>query len=198
MGGYAVVTLTWREKGFAVPKPRRWDPEKPLAEQGGMYMDGTRETLYHAGMRPESPMITPDARFMEIKGEGPLPGSSFDYAGPLTEMALPEADRFNSDSAGRRQNRQVATIFVTHQNSAMGSRNVTVVLEEQVALWARVEAARRDTSVSRLLGDLLKQQMSRDMGYEQAMRSALQREPFLATDGRYLSRDELHERPRLR
>lgn len=80
----------------------------------------------------------------------------------------------------------------------MGSRNVTVVLEDQVALWARVEAARRDTSVSRLLGDLLKQQMSRDMGYEQAMRSALQREPFLATDGRYLKRDELHERPRLR
>ena len=81
---------------------------------------------------------------------------------------------------------------------SMGSRNVTVVLEEQVALWARVEAARRDTSVSRLLGDLLKQQMSRDMGYEQAMRSALRREPFLATDSRYLERDQLHERSRLR
>ena len=80
----------------------------------------------------------------------------------------------------------------------MGSRNVTVVLEDEVALWARVEAARRDTSLSRLLGDLLKQHMSREMGYEQAMRSALHREPFLATDGRYLERDELHERPRLR
>jgi len=80
----------------------------------------------------------------------------------------------------------------------MGSRNVTVVLEDEVALWARVEAARRDTSLSRLLGDLLKQHMSREMGYEQAMCSALQREPFVATDGRYLERDELHERPRLR
>ena len=47
-------------------------------------------------------------------------------------------------------------------------RNVTVVLEDDVALWARVEAARRDSSVSRLLGDLLKQQMSREMGYEHA------------------------------
>jgi hypothetical protein len=39
-------------------------------------------------------------------------------------------------------------------------RNVTVTLEEDVAQWARIEAARHDTSVSRLLGALLKQRMS--------------------------------------
>ena len=39
-------------------------------------------------------------------------------------------------------------------------RNVTVTLEEDVAHWARVEAARRDTSVSRLLGALLKERIS--------------------------------------
>ena len=39
-------------------------------------------------------------------------------------------------------------------------RNVTVTLEEDVAQWARMEAARRDTSVSRLLGELLKERMS--------------------------------------
>jgi len=39
-------------------------------------------------------------------------------------------------------------------------RNVTVTLEEDVAQWARIEAARRDTSVSRLLGALLKEYMS--------------------------------------
>ena len=39
-------------------------------------------------------------------------------------------------------------------------RNVTVTLEEDVAQWARIEAARRDTSVSRLLGELLKEHMS--------------------------------------
>lgn len=80
----------------------------------------------------------------------------------------------------------------------MGARNVTVVLDEDVALWARLEAARRDTSVSRLLGDLLKQQMGRERRYEQAMRSALRRGPFLASDGRYLKREQLHERSRLR
>lgn len=39
-------------------------------------------------------------------------------------------------------------------------RNVTVTLEEDVAKWARIEAARRDTSVSRLLGALLKERIS--------------------------------------
>jgi len=39
-------------------------------------------------------------------------------------------------------------------------RNVTVTLEEDVAQWARVEAAKRDTSVSRLLGALLKERIT--------------------------------------
>ena len=43
-------------------------------------------------------------------------------------------------------------------------RNVTVTLEEDVAQWARIEAARRDTSVSRLLGELLKEHMSAQDG----------------------------------
>jgi hypothetical protein len=33
-------------------------------------------------------------------------------------------------------------------------------LEEDVAQWARIEAARHDTSVSRLLGALLKERIS--------------------------------------
>ena len=38
-------------------------------------------------------------------------------------------------------------------------RNVTVTLEENVAQWARIEAARQDISVSRLLATLLKERM---------------------------------------
>ena len=81
--------------------------------QGGMYMEGTRETLYHGDMRPTSPELTPSAHFAEmkaelkkidrteplgkgpidefyraIKGEIPAPGSSFDYAAKLTEVVL--------------------------------------------------------------------------------------------------------------
>lgn len=51
-------------------------------------------------------------------------------------------------------------------------RNVTVTLEEDVARWARIEAARRDTSVSRLLGELLKERMSSE---SQPAREAIQR-----------------------
>ena len=77
-------------------------------------------------------------------------------------------------------------------------RNVTVTLEEDVAQWARIEAARRDTSVSRLLGTLLKERMAAQDGYEKAMRRALNRKPFLHGNGRYLAREEAHDRARLR
>lgn len=77
-------------------------------------------------------------------------------------------------------------------------RNVTVTLEEEVAQWARIEAARKDMSVSRLLGTILRERMLDEDGYEKAMRRALSRKPFLKTDGRYLTREEAHDRARLR
>ena len=77
-------------------------------------------------------------------------------------------------------------------------RNVTVTLEEDVARWARLEAARGDLSVSRLLGDILRERMLQEDGYERAMKRALARKPFLNTDGKYLSREEVHDRERLR
>ncbi|MGA2374132.1 MAG: hypothetical protein ABSF72_01330 [Candidatus Sulfotelmatobacter sp.] len=51
-------------------------------------------------------------------------------------------------------------------------RNVTVTLEEDVAQWARIEAARRDTSVSRLLGELLKERMGMASGKNPASDAA--------------------------
>ena len=77
-------------------------------------------------------------------------------------------------------------------------RNVTVTLEEDVARWARLEAARKDVSVSRLLGTLLRERMIQQDGYERAMKRALARKPFLNTDGKYLSRDQVHDRDRFR
>ena len=77
-------------------------------------------------------------------------------------------------------------------------RNITITLEEHVARWARIEAAKRDTSVSRLLADILKHHMQEESSYEKAMRRALSRKPFLKSDGRYLPREEVHDRSRLR
>ena len=52
-------------------------------------------------------------------------------------------------------------------------KNVTVTMEDSVADWARMEAARRNTSVSRLVGELLAEKMRHDDAYERAMREAL-------------------------
>jgi hypothetical protein len=77
-------------------------------------------------------------------------------------------------------------------------RNVTITLEESVARWARMEAARRDTSVSQLLAGILKERMKEKDSYESAMRRALARKPFPKTNGRYLTPEETHDRTRLR
>ena len=45
-------------------------------------------------------------------------------------------------------------------------RNVTITLDDETAAWARIEAARRDTSVSRLVGEMLREKMARDNAYE--------------------------------
>lgn len=86
-----------------------------------------------------------------------------------------------------------------HYSSVMKARlrNITVTLEEEVARWARMQAAREETSVSRLLGGILKERMTEQDGYQRAMRRALARKPFLKSDGRYLSREEVHDRARL-
>jgi hypothetical protein len=92
------------------------------------------------------------------------------------------------------------TKFVLHWFRVMKIRlrNVTVTLEESVASWARIEAARQDTSVSQLLAGILRERMRSKDEYDRAMRRTLARKPFLKTEGRYLSREEAHDRPRLR
>ena len=77
-------------------------------------------------------------------------------------------------------------------------RNITITLEEAVARWARVQAAIKDTSVSRFLAEILRERMIESNGYDAAKRRALARKPFLKSDGRYLTREEAHDRARLR
>ena len=70
-------------------------------------------------------------------------------------------------------------------------KNVTVTMEDSVADWARMEAARRNTSVSRLVGEMLAEKMRHDDAYERAMQDALKFEP-LPFQQLYLSRDEIY------
>jgi hypothetical protein len=75
-------------------------------------------------------------------------------------------------------------------------RNVTITLDDETAMWARVEAARNDTSVSRFVGQMLRRQMLDRANYARAQESFLSRGPVpLGVEGeRYPSRDEVHER----
>jgi hypothetical protein len=75
------------------------------------------------------------------------------------------------------------------------TRNVTVVLDEEVARWARLAAAEQDTSVSRYLGGLLKERMLVDRGYQIARRGALRERPLSSKwKGPLPPREERHER----
>ena len=77
-------------------------------------------------------------------------------------------------------------------------RNVTITLEEDLARWARIEAARNDTSVSRFLAGMLRDRMIEKSNYDAAKARALARKPFPKSDGRYLTREEVHDRDNLR
>jgi len=77
-------------------------------------------------------------------------------------------------------------------------RNITITLEEDVASWARIQAATNDLSVSRFLANLLKERMKENAEYNAAKRRALARKPFPKSDGRYLTREEVHDRTRFR
>jgi hypothetical protein len=79
-------------------------------------------------------------------------------------------------------------------------KNVTITLEEDVALWARIHAAKQDTSVSRLVGELLREKMLREGNYKAAMQHYLSQAPrqLKNPEAKYPMREELHERNDLR
>lgn len=79
-------------------------------------------------------------------------------------------------------------------------RNVTITLDEETARWARIEAARRDTSMSRLVAEILRERMTRESEYLAAKERYSAQEPRVhrPSGQRYPTRDELHDRRGLR
>lgn len=76
-------------------------------------------------------------------------------------------------------------------------KNVTITLDEETAARARVEAAERNMSLSRYIGEVLREQMRGSDRYEQAMRSffALKPIPLKGPPQKYPKREELYDRP---
>ncbi len=78
-------------------------------------------------------------------------------------------------------------------------KNLTITAEPDVLRWARMKAAEEDTSVSYLVGRMLKERMLRERNYAAARRehfAALK--PVRFRRARNVSRDELHDRTALR
>ena len=78
------------------------------------------------------------------------------------------------------------------------TRNVTLALPVDLLRGARILAVSRDTSVSRLLADLLEELVETESGYglaRQRSMNRLKQELSLGTNGHVgWQRDDLHER----
>lgn len=110
-GDMPPVTLKWYETKNPPRAPELTEEEQEKYKHGGMCMRGSKAVLMTGG-RPDNARIVPEAKMQElktslpprslprvkggphkeffaaIKGEGPLPGSQFAHAGPLTEFLL--------------------------------------------------------------------------------------------------------------
>src|SRR5262245_50877005 len=76
---------------------------------------------------------------------------------------------------GKTERRFASRTRNSRYTDLVGLKNVTITLDEDVARWMRIRAAERDTSVSRLVGELLREKMIEDRSYETAMREYLAR-----------------------
>jgi len=75
-------------------------------------------------------------------------------------------------------------------------KNVTITLDEETARWARIYAAEHDTSVSRVVGEMLREKRRREEDYHSAMQYYFSEPPrkLKQSGKKYPRREELHER----
>jgi len=72
---------------------------------------------------------------------------------------------------------------------------VTIKISDEAALWARREAAQRNSSVSRLVGEMLERQMRLSDEYWRAFEHWKSNRPLASgSAAERMSREELHER----
>lgn len=62
-------------------------------------------------------------------------------------------------------------------------KNVTITMDDAVADWARIEAAKRNTSVSRLVGEMLAEKMLRTDAYQRALHDWQTKDRRWSSDG---------------
>jgi hypothetical protein len=72
-------------------------------------------------------------------------------------------------------------------------KNVTITLDQETAAWTRVHAAQRNLSVSRFVGEVLREHMRESREYDAAMKRYFALKPFPLTGPP--KREELYDRP---
>jgi hypothetical protein len=79
-------------------------------------------------------------------------------------------------------------------------KRLTITLDTATLAWARQAAAAQGISMSRFVGELLRKQMRSGAAYREAMRRFLSKPPVAlgAPGEKYLTREEVHDRARLR
>lgn len=82
----------------------------------------------------------------------------------------------------------------------MTKRNLTLQLDDDLIRKAKVIAAERDTSVSKLVAEQITELVERDSSYDRAHRRYLELLGSVhgSSDGQRFTRDELHDREALR
>ena len=79
-------------------------------------------------------------------------------------------------------------------------KNITITLDANTATRTRVQAAGRNMSLSRYVGEVLREKLGKDDAYEAAYRAFLAQKPVrLKRPGeRYLTREQANDRAGLR
>ncbi len=73
-------------------------------------------------------------------------------------------------------------------------RNITVVLDEDLARWVRVWSAEHDLSVSRMIAEMLQAKRQDQAEYQRAMGSYLSRSKKpISKKGPYPKREDLYD-----
>jgi plasmid stability protein len=96
---------------------------------------------------------------------------------------------------GSLQVKSIDSAYSVTRNSCC-MKNVTITVDDDVLRWARVWAARHDTSVSRMLGEELRRKMLSEKQYERAKRHFQARAPkaLKPAGASYPARESLYER----
>lgn len=90
---------------------------------------------------------------------------------------------------------KIYTDVVEHYTTSV-MKSITITLDEEVAQWARIRAAAQDTSLSRLVEELLREKMAEEQTYREARQQYLAQQPrkLKSMEDKYPRREELHER----